>query len=186
MIIGVSGLARSGKDTLAEYIQNKLKDYKVIIMPMAKPLKEGCRYMFGFDDRHLYGELKETYMDEYGKSPREIMQLIGTEFGREMICNDIWVKINYRYYTELQKKYNNLIFIVPDIRFPDEADYIRSKGKLIFIDRKSAGLKGSTSKHKSENNDFRLESDLSIDNNKELCDYYKEIDKFITNHIIGE
>lgn len=52
MIIGVSGLAGSGKDTLAGYL---VRDHGFTILSLADPLKRICRDVFDFSDDQLWG-----------------------------------------------------------------------------------------------------------------------------------
>src|SRR5690606_4187664 len=78
-IIALSGPAGSGKSTAAAYLVDK--GYTLI--KFAGPLKAMCQAI-GFTDWHLEGDGKERPLDWLqGKSPRQFMQLLGTEFGRD-------------------------------------------------------------------------------------------------------
>lgn len=57
MIIGISAKARSGKGTLAQYLttHSGLKEYS-----LSTPIKDVIDALFGWDDRHRDGELKEV------------------------------------------------------------------------------------------------------------------------------
>ena len=63
MIIGLTGKARSGKDTVAAHLQEAYKSHHYWF---SKPMKDACRSMFGWGDEHLYGELKEEVDQRYG------------------------------------------------------------------------------------------------------------------------
>lgn len=56
-IIGVSGKARSGKDESTKILA-ELTGYNTYTL--ADPIKEIINEIFGWDDRHAYGELKEV------------------------------------------------------------------------------------------------------------------------------
>lgn len=61
LLIGIAGFARSGKDTSAEFIINEGLVSRN--QAFAKPLKMIVNALFGWDDRHAYGDLKEVDCD---------------------------------------------------------------------------------------------------------------------------
>ena len=67
MIIGLGFKARSGKDTVADYL---IENYGFKRLAFADALKEGCRHIFELNDEQLYGELKEVEDDYWGVTPR--------------------------------------------------------------------------------------------------------------------
>jgi len=77
-------------------------------------------------DNSPYGEYKEDVIEGIGKSPRQLMQTLGTEWGRQLIGEDVWVNIMrnriQREADELERKkdYNGLVVIIPDVRFDNE------------------------------------------------------------------
>ncbi len=52
MIVGISGLSNSGKDTLAGFL---VEEHGFTIMSLADPLKRICREVFAFTDEQLWG-----------------------------------------------------------------------------------------------------------------------------------
>jgi len=58
MLIGITGYAQSGKDTVCDI----LRHHGVVTnrYAFADPLKEACNALFGWDERHSFGELKEV------------------------------------------------------------------------------------------------------------------------------
>ena len=126
MIIGLAGGKGCGKSTVAKII-NKLHGYEVI--SFATPIKEMLRVL-GLGDAELHDPtIKEIPLDEYGKSPREMMQLLGTEFGRNMIDGRIWI-------TALRKQLNpQTNYVIDDVRFDNEARFIRERGAVIHVER---------------------------------------------------
>jgi len=67
---------------------------------------------------------------DFGKSPREIMQLLGTEFARNMIDENVWV-------TALMRQLNDEDnYVIDDVRFPNEAAAIHARGgKVVRVVR---------------------------------------------------
>jgi hypothetical protein len=123
MLIGLTGKARSGKDTVAEYLNNK---HMFSHYWFSKPMKDACRTIFGWDDRHLYGDLKEVVDPIYGISPRVALQTLGTEWGRNCINQDLWLT---RAKAEILKHEN---ITISDCRFDNEAQAILDMGGYII------------------------------------------------------
>ena len=122
-LIGLTGPAGVGKTSVAEYLEYHV-DYKII--SFAGPLKRMLEQIT--DPSAIYGSLTEKNRprDELGgRSGRYAMQTLGTEWGREMMCSDLWVKAwRYNYakhlaYVEAMSLPHDLV-VVDDIRFPEE------------------------------------------------------------------
>lgn len=169
-IIGVAGLANSGKDTLADYIiANKNKSFSKYAF--AKPIKDMMINCLGFSEEQCYNqELKQTVDNFWGLSPREVMLLVGTKLFRENWRYDFWVKL-------MEKKIidnPNQNMIISDVRFPNEAELIRQYGgKIIVVHRKNNNIKVN---HVSESGLPKELVDYNIYNDSDLNDYYKKID----------
>lgn len=156
-IIGLVGLRGSGKTTLAREL---VKRYGFVELTFAEPLKLGVQKMFGLSDAQVFGTYKEKdAIDNFwGISPRQILQTIGTELGRDrfsalfpQVQGTIWVRTVERRINELtQSGIHNIV--VSDIRFQDEYETIRKKGgivwKLVRPDCADCDLPHST--HESE------------------------------------
>jgi len=128
MIIGLAGGKGCGKSSVARIMQRK---FGYEILSFATPIKEMLKAM-GLRDAELNDPvLKEIKLDEYGKSPREIMQLLGSEFGRVMIADDIWV-------TALKRKIQpGTKVVIDDVRFENEARFIRDGGGAVVEVRRT-------------------------------------------------
>ena len=124
MIIGFTGRAGAGKTTAAEYIAG-FKHYS-----FAAPIKALLNPFFGWDDRHAFGELKEKIDERWGFSPRAAYQTFGTEFARAL-NPDFWIR-----YAESAIP-PGVDTVIDDIRFPNEAAWVRERGILIHIERAS-------------------------------------------------
>ena len=90
-IIGVSGLARSGKDTFANYVED-LDPAKVHVMAFADPLKLCVKHMYGLNGDQLWGHAKEELDPYWKKTPRQILQEFGTDVVRNHVDREFWIK----------------------------------------------------------------------------------------------
>ena len=132
MIIGLSGKARSGKDTFAEFLGEALFDVKgrsYIKMAYATELKNRVQKDFDFTWDQLWGNRKEFADPRYfNKSterywtPREVLQSYG-EFFRSVDSN-FWVK--HLFNTIIDNEYKNVI--VTDLRMKNEVDAVVKDG----------------------------------------------------------
>jgi len=136
-IIGLTGKARSGKNTVASIIEDEFiaKMYTlpdIHVVAFGDALKEACSLMFGIPlERFNSDDAKEAKDNFWGFSPREICQYIGTEVAREHFDPEFWIK---RLQLELQREYDvrNDVFVIADVRFDNEAQWIRNNGGIVI------------------------------------------------------
>ena len=129
VIIGLAGGKGSGKTTLAKHIITTdflYKSWK--ILSFAQPIKDALSSMLRIGIHYFTNEqLKEKSLkDKTGIdiTPRQLMQLFGTEFGRHLVHKDIWIKLME---SEIRKYYNKGVsIIIDDIRFQNEVDLIKN------------------------------------------------------------
>jgi hypothetical protein len=169
MVIGLTGKARSGKDTIAEHLRNY---YFFDHYWFSKPMKDAAKIIFGWDDRHLYGDLKEIVDLRYGISPRVALQTLGTEWGRECINKDLWIN---RAKTEIELHEN---IVISDCRFNNEAEMIIAAGGLV-INVIRLNTKNVAS-HVSESGISPRFISFDIENSGNLSELYDAVD-FVFN-----
>lgn len=167
-LIALAGPAYCGKDTVAAILK---KQFPVKSVAFADPIRDALRAMLGLNDDHFFGHLKEVDIPWLGKSPRKLMQTLGTEWGRGLIHEDLWLLIAGRKINDLMA--SGYHAVVTDCRFENEAAYIRNQGGVIWhIERN--GTK-SVSAHKSEAGVAFAWGDVKIDNNGTLSDLEDEV-----------
>lgn len=162
-IIGITGRAGSGKDTVARHLTTYFKAHFRSVA-FADPIRSGLKAVFGWDDSYFDYPKKEEVIEMLGKSPRQIMQTFGTEWGRDRVNTDLWLKLaGIRMENLVGAGFNVL---VTDVRFQNEADWIRQQGGVIWhLDRDGSS---TTSAHKSEAGVNFVIGDKRIDNNETL------------------
>ena len=103
-----------------------------VVSPLASPLKDMLRTL-GVPERCLTGstEDKEASLDLLcGRSARYAMQTLRTEWGREQIHRELWLRAWHRQAQRANDNYPHSLIIVDDVRFADEADYLRALGAV--------------------------------------------------------
>lgn len=136
-LIGLTGLASSGKDTTGDYIVSNYKDWEK--WSFASLLKDITAILFDMDRKMLAGETPEDRAlreqpNEYWSSvlgypftPRMALQKLGTDVLRNHFYDGIWVDALR---LKLIKTDKNII--ITDCRFPNEIDMIKSLGGEIW------------------------------------------------------
>lgn len=150
MIIGLAGYARSGKDTAAEALvaagwkrvafADTLREFLYRLNPLVTWLKEpGMFYPAVLvEDRRLQDVIDEYGWDGYkqtywGDEIRQLLQRLGTECGRELISDTIWIDAALG-----KSEFDNVC--ITDCRFPNEAQAIKDRGGIVVrIERPGVG-----------------------------------------------
>jgi hypothetical protein len=137
-VIGMHGYARSGKDTVAQF----LAPFGYQRLAFADRLRE-CMYaldpIVGADSRGRPWRLQEI-VDEVGWDEakgvtlgkvdgpeiRRLLQVFGTEVGRELLSDTIWVDVVLKQIEEGLKDNPSARFVITDVRFPNEEMGLRT------------------------------------------------------------
>lgn len=127
-LIAFTGKKYAGKSTAAREI-TKLVEYPATLS-FASPIKRAALAM-GFTNEEVYSNDKEDLIAPFNVSIRRVFQSLGTDWGRNMIHPDIWLRMFERQYL-LQKKSGTQLVVVDDVRFDNEADMIISLGGTII------------------------------------------------------
>jgi len=146
MIIGITGLAQSGKSTLANILCTR---HGFVSIALADSLKNIAKEHFNWDGQK----------DSRG---RRLLQLLGTEVGRTYDA-DLWV-IKLQNKIAIKRAQGKLDIVVPDVRFQNEAQAIKSWGGFIVRLNGRGGLEGIAGQHVSELEMLSIVPDVSFGN----------------------
>lgn len=168
--IAFMGFKGSGKSEATTHLRH---DYGHKVYAFAGKLKRACREIFGLDHDQLYDpDHKEKVDPFWGKTPREMMQLMGTEVGRA-IDEDVWVKA-------LMHELGDSGWLIEDCRFPNEAEAVREKGGIVVgIRRDKVVPEDSEDLHASEAemlHNWDDMADVTIENNGTLEELYEKVE----------
>ena len=132
MIIGITGLISSGKDTIADYLTT-YQGFKRI--SFAASLKDAVAAVFDWDRESLEGTTKASRVwreqkDEWWSNrlkmditPRWVLQYWGTDVCRNHFHNDIWVaSVEHRLLNSKED------IVITDCRFSNEVAAIKNAG----------------------------------------------------------
>lgn len=160
VLIGIAGLAGSGKSTVAEFLRT---EHDFAVVSLADPIKRIAKDLFAFSDMQLWGpsSARNDVDPRYGVSPRHVLQQLGTEFGRA-IWPAVWTTRALKDAASMPR------VVIPDVRFADEADAIRAAGGVVWRVLRGEGLAGHEATHASECGDFA--ADMTIDNRHATLD----------------
>lgn len=140
MIVGLVGFIGSGKGTAGRMLKevgfqplsfaSGVKDIASVMFNWRRDLLEGDNDT----SRHWREQPDEFWSSKFGRNftPREALQKLGTEVGRDIFDTNFWV---HRLEQHISSDQN---YVITDCRFQNEIDFIhKHNGVLIEIERGS-------------------------------------------------
>lgn len=211
MIIGVCGLIGSGKDTIADYLQNI---HQFRRESFAHTLKDAVASVFGWDRELLEGRTRESRewreqvdlwwsdrLEIPNLTPRYVLQYWGTEVCRRGFHDDIWIA---SLENKLRKTHDDIV--ISDCRFPNEIKAIKEAGGIVirvvrgpepewfelaknvntgessFLWRLAKNKLDEYKIHASETAWIGTKFDAVLDNNQDgLDNLYKQVNNLLSN-----
>lgn len=174
ILIGLAGLARSGKTTAANHLEDI---YGFQLYAFADPLRDGLMNILNLTPCDFDDDRKERTIEWLGRSPRELMQTLGTDWGRNMVHPDLWLLLAKQNLDNFGQAYENAPgFVISDLRFENEADFVRKHGGIILHILRSDAAE--VNPHASESGIGIQDNDLVLHNNGSLEDLFDQLDDF--------
>ncbi|MFJ9827730.1 hypothetical protein ACIRSU_25705 [Streptomyces sp. NPDC101160] len=180
LLVGLAGAARSGKDTAAEALlssgwqrkafADKVKEMLYALDPimLEKEYAEGVTSLRYEVDGYGWETTKDVYPEV-----RQYLQRLGTEGGRAALGEDVWV------HALLHDCETWGPTVITDVRFPNEADAIRSRGGLVILVERAGQDHAAHAGHASENALAGYEFDAVIRNDGTVWDLYVTVREVI-------
>lgn len=163
LLLGICGKIGAGKSTVSDYIREK---YKFTEYQMAGPLKQ-IAVILGFNKKNVYGTQKQKAEIDgfWGTSARTFLQVAGTDLFRDTLSNKIpemkfcWIRLFEKYH----KENADTDICVSDVRFADEADFIKKSNgfiiKIIRNDEKQSEMEKQSERKKGSESEKRNETE---------------------------
>jgi len=182
LVIGLVGKRGAGKDTVADFL---VQNHGFVKLSFAEPLKRVCRELYCLSEEQLHERgLKETTDERWGMSPREIMQVVGTDVVRRQLGDDFWVR-------HLDARIRALApgtarVVISDVRFEIEADFVRDAGGFLVRIREphtaetSAAATRGVDRHPSETEQAGVAVHHTVFNDKKgLPPLYRSVEDLL-------
>ena len=143
-LVGLSGKAGCGKDYLgSNYL--RLQGY----MPFS------LAWHFKI---WVAGKSEASYEDVFFNKPpevRKLLQLEGTERGRNVYGENVWCNVAAYWLRLLNESWGTTNFYIPDVRFPNEVEFVQKLGGKVYriiapAREKNSGLTEQARQHISE------------------------------------
>lgn len=162
LVVGICGAAGAGKDTFADGIRVAcaIKDEPFFRVSLADALKTLATKVFNEGADMFHGREKKEVASELlaFMSPRQVLQRLGAA-GRDVLGDDVWINAAQRKIDAFASNGTRGIVAVPDIRYPNEAEWLRGFANNLFVRVKRVSddddvelnvLNEATAKHETE------------------------------------
>ena len=166
MLVGLSGYARSGKDTVAGIL---IERYGFERRAFADVLRQSVYRLNPLCGKSIR---VQDVVDEYGwevakSNPevRRLLQVMGTQVGRELFGANVWVDKSM---VDLPER-----TVFTDLRFPNEATAVRKRGGTVW--RVSRRDVGAVNEHESERAMDNYPFDAWVKNDGNLDDLRMQV-----------
>ena len=176
-LIGLSGKLGSGKNYIAEkiiapYFQDK---YNILIIGFGDQVKNE---LYARDETLTY----DLLYDQKSYDSRKKLQEYATEYGRDKYNQDMWIRgLDMQIETFVKRSPKDVMIIICDVRFVNEADYIKKKNGYLF---KINSLNRTNLRYWKEADNDEIKYNNICNHKSEIdLDNYKLFDLIINNDI---
>lgn len=126
LVIGLTGKKGTGKDTVANYLVTNYYAHKLSFVQV---IRDGLAAMLRVDPIIFEArDMRERPIRELvptlriDKTPRQMMQLLASEWGRQMIQSDLWIAIAEHASRHDMESCD--FVVISDMRKDDEAEWV--------------------------------------------------------------
>lgn len=174
-VLGLSGWARSGKDTIADYLvehegytkvsfAQTIRDALVALDPEIRVQGTVCNL-------RQVEDMGWEALKDLSPSIRPLLQRMGTEVGRQMFGEDFWVD------TAINRIPDGSKVVFADVRYPNEAKAIKVLGGEVWrIERPGIG---PANDHESEHALNGYEFDRLLTNESDISSIYAKVQEIV-------
>lgn len=172
-IIGLLGHQGVGKNYIAEKVlPSVLQDKRTIVLAFADHFKIDCICKYNLEYDKVFG--KKDF------ETRKKLQIVGTEEGRDVYGQDIWVKM-LESWIKVHNSRGIKRFIISDVRYQNEVDWIKSlNGIVIKIEAPNRFMARLVSE---TNNDIEKMNKIKFHQSEKMIDEIMNYDNIVNNDI---
>lgn len=194
-LLGLTGFAQSGKDTVADYL---VSDYGFQKVSFAAPLKDmlrrlnpivGSQLVWNNHELHdgarpirledlyeQFGDHEGVKKSPYGEEVRDLWQRLGTDCVRA-VDDKFWVRAAMKDLHHMGR------YVFPDTRFLNEAHaLINSEAQFASVWRVSRPGVQAVNGHVSEQYVGKLGENATVTNDGTLEELYSVVDAYMRNY----
>ena len=185
-LIGLTGPPGAGKDAAALHLVEQHGFHR---LAFADEIRWACLVLDPFIDDFggrgfRLSEIVEFYGWDYAKTEvpevRRLLQVLGTELGRELHGPNVWVN---KVFDAIGRLDEDQRIVISDVRFQNEADAIRSHGGRIVRLNRSTPSSDDVMAHRSEVESAGLKPDAVIPNHGSLAELHGRLDRLVTRSL---
>ncbi|QAX94016.1 deoxynucleoside monophosphate kinase [Streptomyces phage Euratis] len=180
--VGLIGHAQVGKDTMAGFMGQRYAYQRVAFADRLKSAALDVNPVVGFAGGEWIrlAHVVRLYGWEYAKATFPETRRFLQHYGQTVRAADpdFWIRAALPAMDAIRSL--NLPIVVTDVRYRNEAHYLRSKGfKLIRVTRPNGGLTGDAAKHDSETELDDFHTDLTVSNSGTTSDLSRIVDSLL-------
>lgn len=185
MIVGITGYARSGKDTLAKSLKLRHGFQRIAFADKLKELALGTNPIIYWDTYYEFPVSLSSLVASLGwdrakehLEVRQYLQRLG-DHCRNVFGDDVWIRATLPKLHALQDAGHHIAYT--DVRYPNEADFIRSKGGLI-IKVVRPGVQPANN-HVTEKNVDLIQEDVLLHNDGSKTDLGRSASEYLSQYL---
>jgi len=127
MIVAISGKIGSGKSHISKHIRTELPNLDFKNKSFGYDVKKIVSYLTGINMKTILSrKAKSIFLSEWNMTIGEMFQKVGTDCMRDNLHNNTWVLSMFSKYDD------GLNWVIDDVRFRNEANYIKERGGIII------------------------------------------------------
>ena len=180
IVIGFVGTKGVGKDTAADVLVTK---HGFVRRKFAQPIKDVCSMLFQVPESHFEGPEKERLVEKHGMSPRQMMQMVGTDMFRHMVHADFWL---HHFEDWCTHQPVDTRVVVTDLRFQNEIDAVKRLGGMVVRIVRSHGTGRHLAKdnHVTETGIAHLKGvDAHLNNDEDIPALWLKVQDLVTDYV---
>jgi len=179
LLIGLTGPPASGKDEVARYL---IEAHGFKRVAFADEIRRAALVLDPYVGQsrrlsEIIGEHGWDYCKANWLEVRRLLQVLGTELGRDLHGPNCWVD---KAFDAIHQFDADQSIVVTDVRFQNEAAAVRSHGGRIVRLKRSSPSPDVVMSHLSEVESAGISPDYVIPNHGDLAELHGRIDRLVT------